>query len=644
MMRNPRGALDPEAGFSLIELMTAMTLIGIVMASLTGFFTNTVRATNVQSNIQTAVQLVSDALERVRSMQGSAITTGRDQASVQGQWSAVTSDSPVSPYLTSMQQVWDDKAAYPAGSSAPLPTAPSTVVLNNVTFTRSWFVGQCWQPLLGGDCSPVKLTLGIPFYRVVTLVTWSGTGCPTGGCSQIAATLVSTASADPLFNANETAQPPRVVNPGRQNGELTVPVSLLVTATGGAAPLTWMAAGLPPGLAMDSTGTITGTPTLPGTYAVVVTATDGFGLIGSAAFSWIVAALPTIAPQAPISSVAGTALTFTPVLVGGTSPFSWTAANLPAGLSIDAVTGVVSGTPTTVGTSAVTVSLTDAFTKTDAESFTWTVTPALSLLTPTTQATLVGKQATPLQIQASGGVAPYTYKATDVPTGLQTWQTPGLPPGLTLNTATGVITGKPTLSCECLVKVTVTDAAGKSVSAQFIWAAGPYIKWPRSDQSGGLNTTFDVVGEATGGLAPYLWSVDNLPDGVTLTQSTGRFNGKLAVSGRFYTTVRVTDKANNTDSAPLVVTVTTSTGFRITAASTERSTARNTSVTITPATAGGTGTKTWSAANLPLGTSINTGTGVITGAPTTAGQYIVAITAKDGAGTLSRWMFVWTVT
>lgn len=642
-MRFPPGEGDDEAGFSLIELMTAMTLIGVVMASLTAFFTNSIRTTNAQSNTQTAVQLVSDALERVRSMQGSAVAGSRDQTSVQGQWSEVTSDSPVAPYLGTMQQVWDEYAAYPAGASAPLPTAQTTVTLNNVTFTRSWYVGKCWQPRLGGDCSAVDTGLGIPFYRVVTLVTWPGTGCPAGGCSHVAATLVSAASVDPLFNANETAQPPQVINPGRQNGELTVPVRLVVTATGGGAPLTWMAAGLPPGLTMDSTGNISGTPILSGTYAVVVTATDGFGLIGSAAFTWVVAALPDLADPAPISSVAGTAHTFTPTLVGGTSPLTWTAANLPAGLSIDTVTGVVTGTPTTAGTSTVTLSVTDAFAKTDATTFTWTLTPALSVETPAAQATQTYQAATSLQVVASGGVAPHTYSATAVPTGLQSWQTPGLPPGLTLNATTGLISGTPTLAGEYLVKVTVTDPTGKSVSTQFTWVTGPYIKWPRTDQSGGLNTVFDVTGEATGGQPPYVWSSSGLPDGVTLTPSTGTLYGTLAVSGRFVVGIGVTDKAANTDSVRLIWTV-TSTGLRITAASTERTTVRGTSVTITPTLSGGTGTRTWSASGLPTGLSVNTGTGVISGTPTAAGIHTTTLTVTDSVGTISRWMFIWTVT
>ncbi|MBC6446151.1 S8 family serine peptidase [Actinokineospora xionganensis] len=75
------------------------------------------------------------------------------------------------------------------------------------------------------------------------------------------------------------------------------------------------------------------------------------------------------------TSTAGTAIT--PVQLsasGGAAPYTWTATGLPAGLSVNASTGAISGTPTTAGTSTVTATAKDAGGATGSTSFTWTVT------------------------------------------------------------------------------------------------------------------------------------------------------------------------------------------------------------------------------------------------------------------------------
>lgn len=81
-----------------------------------------------------------------------------------------------------------------------------------------------------------------------------------------------------------------VTNPGNKSGTVgTAITSFTMTASGGTAPYTWSATGLPPGVTIgSSTGTVSGTPTTAGTYTVTVTATASAGGSGSTSFTFTV--------------------------------------------------------------------------------------------------------------------------------------------------------------------------------------------------------------------------------------------------------------------------------------------------------------------------------------------------------------------
>src|SRR5438477_10104597 len=195
MARPPDTASD--GGFTLVETLVSIAVIGVVMTSLTAFFTNSLSINNQQRGKQAATQIVDDAMERVRALKGSGITAGRDQVSSDDQWSGAPAD--VQNYMGDMVEAYDSTAAGGSGSTAALPTDPLPVTVNGVTFNENFYIGQCWQPLVGGACAKVSLlATDIALYRVVVQVTWSEKHCPSNGCSMIATTLISGVSTEPL--------------------------------------------------------------------------------------------------------------------------------------------------------------------------------------------------------------------------------------------------------------------------------------------------------------------------------------------------------------------------------------------------------------------------------------------------------------
>jgi acetylxylan esterase len=171
-----------------------------------------------------------------------------------------------------------------------------------------------------------------------------------------------------------------VTNPGTQSSTTGTAASLQIHATdSGGAALTYSATGLPAGLSINSsTGLISGTPTSTGTSSVTVTAKDSTGASGSATFSWSVtspgANTVTVTNPGTQSSTTGTAASLQiHATDSGGAALTYSATGLPAGLSINSSTGLISGTPTTAGTSSVTVTAKDSTGATGSASFSWAV-------------------------------------------------------------------------------------------------------------------------------------------------------------------------------------------------------------------------------------------------------------------------------
>ena len=160
---------------------------------------------------------------------------------------------------------------------------------------------------------------------------------------------------------------PITVNPATlPNGVVGTPYNQVVSASGGTAPYTFTVSSgaLPTSLVLNAnTGAISGTPTAPGTFNFTITATDAGNCTGSRAYTVNIAAagcpVITLAPATLPPGVLGTFYSQALTSSGGTAPYSYSVSGtLPAGLTLNPATGVLSGFPVQVGLFSFTITTT----------------------------------------------------------------------------------------------------------------------------------------------------------------------------------------------------------------------------------------------------------------------------------------------
>jgi hypothetical protein len=184
-----------------------------------------------------------------------------------------------------------------------------------------------------------------------------------------AQTPPATASAPLSITVNATLTQLTVLTTSLPAGTQNTAYNAMLAADGGVTPYTWSitAGSLPVGLHLNaSTGAITGTPSGAGISNFTVQVTDFQLSTATAPLSITIApavALSITTTSLP-SGTAGTAYSATLTAAGGVYPYTWslTSGSLPFGLFLNASSGVISGTPTTAGTSNFTVQVADSAT------------------------------------------------------------------------------------------------------------------------------------------------------------------------------------------------------------------------------------------------------------------------------------------
>jgi sugar lactone lactonase YvrE len=174
------------------------------------------------------------------------------------------------------------------------------------------------------------------------------------------------------FTLDVTVPPLTATTPGTIKGNVGIPLSATLSASGGIAPYTWSVASGPPpaGLSLSPAGLITGMPTRTGTSSFIVTAGDSAlpaaELVTEPVTITIAPRRLTITTSSLAAGQVTHAYSQTLSTVMGVAPLQWSVASgkLPGGLSLNPSSGTISGVPTAAGASTFTVKVTDSTTPT----------------------------------------------------------------------------------------------------------------------------------------------------------------------------------------------------------------------------------------------------------------------------------------
>jgi hypothetical protein len=321
-------------------------------------------------------------------------------------------------------------------------------------------------------------------------------------------------------------------------GDVGVPYGAPLNAAGGTAPYTYLlttSGSLPPGLTINnSAGTIQGTPTAAGTYCFgVYVADSGFpaSTITAQPCVTIVAepALDTTGHALPAGEVGRPYSGGLCCASGGSTPYTWSVQSLPAGLTLNAATGALSGTPLAATAAAgvdLAPAIADAAGATASTSATLKILPAPAVATATLPGGRVGSAYTPL-VSVSGGDGGNHFALGAVGGS-------AVPPGVSIGQLTGQFAGTPSAAGTYTFNVTATDGLGGLATRSYTvrvdpagGATAPAIT-SAATAGGAEGAALAFAVTAGGSPAPAVSETGALPAGVSFAD---HHDGSAALTG-----------------------------------------------------------------------------------------------------------------
>ena len=412
---------------------------------------------------------------------------------------------------------------------------------------------------------------------------------------------------------------------GLPGGTAGIPYTAANIASGGTAPysLSLASGSLPPGVTISGNG-LTGTPTQIGLFSFTLLATDAYGCQNSQSYTISITCpaitlSPAALPNATVNVAYPQVLTASPA---GSYTFSVTNGLLPVGLTLNG-NGTFSGAPTQSGVFNFRVTATAFGSCSGFTDYVLLVNcPAITV--------------SPASLPGGTVGTPYNQTVSASPAGSYVFSvTAGsLPPGLSLNPATGAITGMPTAAGEFSFDVTAS-AGGCAGSRNYIVAisctAASFTTTTLPAGTAG-NTYSQTLSVSPAGSYTFSLTQGNLPSGLTLNPFTGVISGLPAVTGTttFIVKAETTSGCIATQSYTLTIGCPAVTVNPASLPNGSIGVAYSQSLSASPA--GGNYSFALTSGNLPPGLNLNPATGSLSGSPTTNGAFTFTITATGFGG------------
>jgi len=335
--------------------------------------------------------------------------------------------------------------------------------------TASGKVGSAFSYQITSNGTPTSYgATGLPAGLSVNTTSGLISGTPTAvGTSTVTLSATNSAGTGNATLTLTIAALPTITSAATASGKVGSAFSYQIAASN--TPTSYGATGLPAGLTVNSgTGLISGTPTAAGTSTVTLSAINSAGT-GNATLTITIVAVPAITSAATANGTVGSAFSYQ--ITASNTPTGFAATGLPAGLTVNSGTGLISGTPTAAGTSTVTMSASNAG-GTGSATLTLTIASAAPVLSINATSVPFGSVAlnTPstqdVTLTSSGTTSVTVNSATVTGTGFTLSSGPTFPVTLTPGqTATLGVEFDPTTAGAATGQLTITSTSSTNGTA-----------------------------------------------------------------------------------------------------------------------------------------------------------------------------------